>query len=206
MSEPENGEQANLPKTNSPRGIGERIKAFGAYSILLTVLGIGITISTIFWSSSNTNLQNDLRRAQESLSEARAELSQLKSEYAQYRAQAQNKAEDSQGKAVPSANISSPQIPPLSTLQDQVEVSVDEGKTASLFEGDLLISLIQTSFDGQPLAQKVFATIGSPNQSNVRIEGEDVGYKVTYNGKAKYEIRITAADTFSAKFLAKQIS
>lgn len=202
MADEEDPKQGEAAKSKLSRSIGDHIKAVGAYSILLGFLAIGATIATIFWSSSNANLQTDLRRAQEALTEARSELSQIKSEYAQYRGQ--TKQADNQDRVTPPETKASPiaKSPSSITVEEsQQQITVEEGKTASLFGGDILISLVQTSFEGTPLSQKVFATIGSPNYSNLKIERQDVGYSVIYKGRAKYEIRITGADTFSAKFL-----
>jgi ribosomal protein L29 len=204
MADQEDPKQVEPPRPKLPRGIGDHIKAVGAYSILLGFLAIGATIATIFWSSSNANLQTDLRRAQEALTEARSELSQIKSEYAQYRGQTKTKQANNQDSSIPPTTKPSPTIQSPSSItveETQQEITVEEGKTVSLFSGDILISLVQTSFEGSPLSQKVFATVGSPNYPNLKIERQDVGYSVTYKGKAKYEIRIIAADTFSAKFL-----
>jgi spore germination protein YaaH len=186
------------------RNIGHYIKGVGAYSILLGFLGIGVTISSLIWSSSNTTLQNDLRHAQEELSQSKAELSQIKTEYAQYRAQFLTstitaKSETQSKVELPSSNISL--NIPMPKSQDQVEVSVNTGKSVSFFGGDLVISLIQNSFEGDPLRHKIIATIGSPGFQNIKINRQDIGYMTTYNGKGNYEIRIMEADTFSAKFM-----
>jgi hypothetical protein len=44
-----------------------RVKAVGPFAFLLTILGTGFTVATMMWSSSNTNLQTDLRRDRKSV-------------------------------------------------------------------------------------------------------------------------------------------
>jgi hypothetical protein len=108
-------------------------------------------------------------------------------------------------------NIASPIVTPtqspLSTeSQGREELTIAEGSTESFFGGDVLISLIQTSLEGNPRRQKVFANVGSPSGRDFKIEQKDIGYSFYYNGKAKYQIRITGADTLYATFLIVRTS
>jgi hypothetical protein len=65
--------------------IKEYIKAIAAFGILITVFMAGFTISGGFWSSSNSALQNDLRRGREEMAQIRDELENMKLEYSHYR-------------------------------------------------------------------------------------------------------------------------
>ena len=103
---------------------------------------------------------------------------------------------------------------PKSTIFDNYSTSVQKpleeailvgrGSTEILFNGNLSISLISTSFEGAPFRHKVFATIGSPGNPNLKIEGEDVGYVAIYDGSEMFEIRITDTGATYAEFTAKK--
>jgi hypothetical protein len=182
------------------KGIGAHIKAVGAYSILLGFLAFGATMATIFWSSSNTNLQTDLRRSQDELTKARAELAEVKTEYAQYRGENQETKTEIRNENL-STNMASSQNNVPTNALDKVLVKIPTGQSGSFFNGDLLISLIENAFEGNPLRHKVIAVVGSPGYPNLKIDRKDIGYTVTFNGRATYDIRIVATDTFSATFL-----
>jgi hypothetical protein len=63
------------------------------------------------------------------------------------------------------------------SVEKQVEevANVRRGETKRLFEGNLSISLISTSFEGYPYRDKIFATVGSPRHPNLEIKGKEVG-------------------------------
>jgi|GEM_PF-6676936 len=194
------------PSGKPPRkGVGDHIRAVGAYSILLGFLALGVTIATIFWSSSNANLQTDLRRSNENFARATAELSEVKSEYAQYRAQHSKLPEQTAAAPVDkSAPIAEDHGQGES--QQQITLIVPTENTRSAFDGDLVISVPDTPFVGDPPRHKVIATIGSPGEQSVKIEREDVGYDLMYMSKGiRYSVRIAAAGTFSATFLVTRL-
>lgn len=95
--------------------------------------------------------------------------------------------------------------PIVAPTPSYVTVAMQEGVTETLFNGDLSISLIAISFEGDPLRHKVIATVGSPGYPNLEIERKDVGYVTTYNGSGTFEIRITRITTFSAEFMVTRI-
>lgn len=183
--------------------VGDYIRAVGAYSILLAFLAIGVTLASIFWSSANANLQIDLRRTQEKLTQAEAELAAVKTEYAEYRTQSDAGAQGiSEGTASGVLDVEGGE-----PQEASVEVTVATEKTEAAFGGDLLISLVQTAFEGDPLRHKVIATVGSPGHPSAKIEREDVGYELMYDGKGgRYSVRVTTATTFSATFLVTRLS
>lgn len=75
--------------------------------------------------------------------------------------------------------------------------------SAELFDGNLVISLIALSYEGNPLRHKVIASIGAPGKPNIELDRVDVGYSVDYEG---YQIRVVASDTFTATFIASELS
>jgi hypothetical protein len=115
--------------------------------------------------------------------------------------QPRNEGRVDKSSEIPSPNVNSKQSTPNNAPIDRQELSVAEGSTESFFGGDVLISLIQTSLEGEPLRQKVFANVGSPRGHDFKIDRKDIGFSFYYTGKAKYQIRITGAETFYAKFL-----
>ncbi len=84
---------------------------------------------------------------------------------------------------------------------DRVEVRVSKTSPASVFGGDLNISLIETNFENQSGKYTVRAIVSSPSYQDLPIENEGSGYQVSYSGKDIYEIRILSADKLTAKFL-----
>jgi hypothetical protein len=197
------------PEASLGKSTGDYIRQAGAYSILLAFLAIGATIASINWTSAYAKLQVDLRRAQEEIVQARAELSAVRSEYAQYQAQSQSVFQTvpiaSGGTGLPEASgaegVESPEV------KGTNEVTVYNEKTESLFGNDLLISMVQTSFEGSPLRHKAIAIVGSPGYPGAKIDREDVGYELVYDGKkGKYAVRVTSMSTFSATFLVTRLS
>lgn len=97
-------------------------------------------------------------------------------------------------------------ITPFNDSYNSVEKQVEEianvrrGETERLFEGNLSISLISTSFEADPFRYKIFATVGSPGHPNLEIKGKEVGDVIIYNGTNTFEIRITKTETFMAEF------
>lgn len=91
----------------------------------------------------------------------------------------------------------------LSVATGAERVVLQRGQTASLFEDKIIISLIGISFEGDPLRNRAFATVGSPGKKNASLESADVGHAVVFEG---YEVRLVACDTFNAAFLVAPVS
>lgn len=179
------------------RSIPEYIKQIGAFGILLTSFTVGFAIATTFWSSSLSVLNSQLSVTRESYNKVNEELMQVKSDYLTYRSTT-NKVDstvskiDSKSKATHKDSLN---------VTNQIEVfSINTEFSKSFFNGDLIISLIATPFEGDPLRHKVLANISSPSGKVVKIEKEDIGNVITYTGKNTYKITILEAETFSAKF------
>ena len=80
-------------------------------------------------------------------------------------------------------------VPPNSTQivnDSTVVVSIEEGNTASVFDGKIFITLNSI----YPLDQTVYATIGSPGCANQEIKYAPIGYAVIYECGSIYDIRI----------------
>lgn len=79
-------------------------------------------------------------------------------------------------------------------------VRVDTGRTASLFDGSVKVSVIGISFEGDPLRHKVTAKIDGFNMSK-SLDKADVGTLVIFqDGQLIYEVRLHEIDTFTAEF------
>lgn len=159
------------------------VRAVSPYLILLSFFGIGATIATVFWSSSYSTLQKDLRHGREELSTARVELEKVKSDLAKYQI----------GEL------------PRTGSTTQVEIRITAGDTATVLGDDVRISLVGTVFESNPSRYKVNATVVSPGFEEMKIGNAEVGYTVSYSGKGTFDIEILAADTFSARFLLQRI-
>lgn len=185
-------------KGASSLSVWDYIKIIGAFGILIVVYQVGFNHAATYYSSSISALQIEKNNVQEKLDQKIAELGQVKSDFASFRLQNPSREGSTQEvQKSPQTNTS--------TEKQVQEVSIGRGTTASLFGGSLIISLITTSFEGSPLRYKVLATIGSPGYPNKQINLEDVGYITTYQGKDKFDIRITASDTFSANFFVNRV-
>ncbi len=107
------------------------------------------------------------------------------------------------------SNVFAPPVEPSSlaqtTVSNQQTVTVHSGNTEKVFGGELFISLVGTSFEGTPLRDKVVASVSAPGFPSVSIDKQDVGYTTIYSAKAKFEIRITSASTFTADFLVTRL-
>gem|GEM_PF-6267733 len=79
-------------------------------------------------------------------------------------------------------------------------VSIKEGNSEPVFGGEVTISVIGISFEGEPLRHKVTAAIGCGNQKIINISKKDIGSVTTCKVKAVYTIRLISADTFYAGF------
>jgi hypothetical protein len=82
------------------------------------------------------------------------------------------------------------------------QVTVDEGETANLFNGQLYISVTQTSFGGFPPRYRVYGFLGRPGKPNQELNGVDPGYITNFQG---IEVRVLSARTFSAQFLVTKL-
>lgn len=78
--------------------------------------------------------------------------------------------------------------------------SIDDGNSENFFDDELIISLIATAFEGDPLRHTVIANISSPGMKVININHKDIGYAIPYKGKHNYIITILAANTFDATF------
>ncbi len=79
---------------------------------------------------------------------------------------------------------------PTPIFIDQVmDVTINKATTATLFDGDLTISVISASY----YSNAVTAVISSPGFPSLQINDVNVGYKITFPGNTTYEIQVLAA-------------
>lgn len=182
-------------------GITTGIRGVAPYAILLAIFMAGFTISQTLWTSSNSQLQANYQQLQR-------ELETVKAEYAAYRAQygQPNTVAIVGTPALSSVTPNASGTAPISTPTpnpNKTEAIVAKGYTEYLFDDDLVISVVTTSFikgSGDEWVYKVTATLGSPGKPNLPIELQDIGYATIYTGTYPYEVRITRANSFTASF------
>jgi hypothetical protein len=153
------------------------IKNAAAYSIIAASLGIGATLASIFWSTSNASLLAELRHSQEEVRRLSDELDHVRD------------AAD---------------IPPAGEIlaPGYWKVTVRLGSTM-VMDSDLFISVI--SIERSSNGATVFATIAASGSLPMKIDRATVGDTFTYNASRKnFEIRIVKVDSFSATFLIKE--
>lgn len=180
------------------RSVGGYIKGVGAFGILVAIFMAGFGISHNNWTSLHAQLQNDLRHAQEDATKARAELGAAKTEFVQLKAASINAAQ-------PGSPLKDGAGAKADANLNEITINIPRAKSVTLFDGKLLISLIATPYEGDPLRHTVVATIGSPGHPNLDIDRKDVGYVTEYKASDTFRIRITEASTFDATFLATRV-
>lgn len=206
MTENKNIVSDKTSTTKPFHGFANKLKDLGAFAFLITVFMAGVGLSSLNWSSSYTLLQNDLRHSQEDLTRTGMELAQVKSEYAVFREKSMSFNNSNQEKGL-NLNLSETKLD--SSIQNKrtfESISLGTENTGYLFNREIFISLVATTFEGDPLRHKVIATVGSPGYETIKIDRKDVGYVVRYKANDIYEILVTEANTFSAEFQVLKIS
>jgi hypothetical protein len=98
------------------------------------------------------------------------------------------------------ATIAGAPDPPRSTIQKNgttEKVTLKAGQTQDAFDGQVFISLIGTSFEGDPLRYKVTATVGGPGAKPVSIAKQDIGFTIRFK---QFDVRVLESGTFAATF------
>ena len=179
------------------------LKAAGTFAFLVTIFMAGFGLASTNWSSSLTAVQIDYRHAQDQLSTAQQELIQLKTQSAVCKEPAI--AQTAQGNTEPNrAPVPGP--PASGKSPTVVTTSIRQGASATIFGGDVVISVVGISFEGSPLRYRVSASVGSAGHKNVEVSKQDVGYAVAFSGQHSYEIRLMATDGLNAEFMVTQLS
>ncbi len=173
---------------------GEHLKSVAAYAFLATIFMAGFGVGAAIWSSSISPLQSENGRLKEELSVKSAELNQVKTEYALFRQEQGSSTKNN-------ANIPTQIKTDLADSVNSIETfQINIGSSRDFFNGDIVISLIETPFGESGLYHTVYATIGAVGFKNIIINKKEVGYAVEFNSSKKYEIRVISADTFTATF------
>lgn len=181
-------------KKASNKTIGDYIKQIAAYTFLISCFAIGIAVAGAFWSSTVSQLNNQLAESRAELNRSTEELTQLKSDYLSYKVNHVNSKETVK-ESIPIQNDTINK----SVVKNEI-ASVDAGKSRTFFNGDLTISLVASNFGGDPLRYRVLANISSPSGKVVKIVNEDPGFMISYNNGIKFNITILEVEGYSAKF------
>jgi hypothetical protein len=189
MSESSDTQNDSSSHSKSFRRHLNKLKELTPYGLLIASFMAGFTIGTQMYSTSLRNSEGEVAR--------------IKGEFAEYRAQHPPKSGEGEN------NLATHPVPPSTSQQtiskmseDQGIIMVEVGKFGSIFGTDLLISFIEIPYSRDRF--KVTATFASPGSEPLKVQGVEVGSKITYNGKDKYEVQILEANSFSVKFLIKR--
>lgn len=174
-----------------------------------TIVGAAVTCIAVGYSigkDTNDGLLNFLREKNQTVenseTQLRAEVSSLKLELQSTKnvnATGTASLSGSAGAAASGAgSISSKALAAF----DSVRVVLQTQSSVSLFGGQVVVSLVGISFEGDPLRHKVIATIGAPGKVNRTLDKVDVGFATVFEG---YEVRLVASDTFSATFVVTRV-
>ncbi len=175
-----------------------------------TILGASLACIAVGYSigkDTNDGLLNYLREknqaAEKMESQLRAEVSSLKLELQSSKSMGRPAlASPSSPTAAASSGSGTPSSKPSARAETE-RVQIQTQTSASLFDGKVILSLTGISFEGEPLRNKVLATIGTPGKENRDLDKVDVGFAVVYED---YEVRVIASDTFSATFLVTRVA
>ncbi len=195
MSIPINIEKGKQMK----KSVGDYIKQVGAFGILIAVFAIGFSIATTFWSSSVSTLNGQLAIERNEKDKINQELSQVKSDYFEYRTLSNNK-DTGNNKVSQIDKIEKTGQMPFSTGATNETKEIEVGKSYGFLGGELIISLIATPFEDNPLRHKVIANISSPKGRVLSIDRKDIGSVFLYKNIKEFEIHILESGTFSATF------
>lgn len=186
-----------MEQENKSRDYRVFIEVFGAIGIALGALITGYTISNGQWDATISRLEAENKSLQKTVDQERARISSLKVELAQN--------VSAEGGANPETTKSVGRLEnDKQEAEDSrfAEVNISQGDSASLFGGDLYVSVVATDYGGDPLRHTVFGRIGAPGRESKDFANEEPGYSTSYNG---YEVRILSAGTLSAKFLVQKL-
>jgi len=87
--------------------------------------------------------------------------------------------------------------PEINDLELYKEIAISSENSVRLFNGELIISVAGIKFQGSPLRDTVYGTIGGLGHENIELKGESPGFVTNFNG---FEVRVLSTSTFSAKF------
>ena len=109
--------------------------------------------------------------------------------------------------ATPGGNVSPHKLQPNeSTVKANtgaVTVTLSQGQTETIDSGSLFVSLHATSFEGSPLRNRVFGTIGSGTGETKPMNGLDPGAVIEVFG---YRVRVLSTGTVTATFFVERTS
>lgn len=177
----------------------ERIKSLAPHPLLFTIFALVVTLSQILWFTSFTDLQTDLRRAQEELTQAKTQLTETKQEL--------EKVKTDFAIAIKQARLNNPAttyVDPKNSDAGHLNVTIAIGSSIKLFGNKLTISLIDTQFKSNPSRYIVNAAISSPDQPEMKIKNAEVGFIADYLQEKGFTIEIVSVDGFSAMFSVKR--
>lgn len=195
-------------------GISEHLKDAAAYGIILAVGMGGVALSSLVWSTANSQLQDDLRRANADSAAVRVQLGELKTEYALYRDGHPAKDAGS-GQAQPGSRPGEPikekgQLlaskekttgAPPPELHTREILSVVHGTTGDAFNGELTISVAGIQFLTDPTRYRVTVTVSAPGLPQAKMEHAGVGDVVRYKtATGVYEVTVRELNSYSASF------
>jgi hypothetical protein len=195
-------EKERLASKPESAGLGHFIRQAGAYSILLTCLALGVTVSAIVFSASNTRMQTELRRAQDDLEKARQENETLKIDLA--RRGTPSLGVDQGGSST--QRIPDVSLPKTTNELHEIEAVIETGRTVSLFGNSLRFTLLGTQFQSNPSRYVVTVSAVSPGQAVMTAQQVEVGSIIRYPATKGFDIQVLSGDALSARFLIKRNS
>ncbi len=93
--------------------------------------------------------------------------------------------------------------PPAHERSSRPEIlSLREGTSGTTADGNVILSVIGVSFEGDPLRHKVTFAVGRPGGKTVTYSKQDVGVSLR---STNMEVRLSAASTFEATFMITKI-
>lgn len=157
----------------------------------VTILGIGHTVG-------QGHANGLIAYLKEVNSQQKSEIELLNSEVAKLEREVASKPNLTPPKALgPSDEAKAETETEIDDSEIYKEIEISSENSARLFNGDLVISVSGIKYQGSPLRDTVYGTIGGLGYENIKLSGESPGFAANFNG---FEVRVLATSTFSAKF------
>jgi hypothetical protein len=183
----------NKEKQNS-RSIWDYIKAIGAFGILLSVFSFGFSLAGAWWSSTISNLNQEIAVTRLQLSKSESELAAVKRDYMEFMSENKDAVDEYRDSLADQDTASA-------ILTRTIELQ----STETFFDGDVSISLVAIPFEGDPERHMVLANVTGADGSSAEIKDQDAGYSFDFGKQTKYLITITEVETFSATFTIRKL-
>ncbi|MGO3740461.1 MAG: hypothetical protein ACTJGG_13460 [Marinomonas foliarum] len=164
----------------------------------VTILGIGYSVGQGHANGLIAYLKEVNSQQKSEIETLNSEVAKLEREVALKPIEIASKSNFTSSKAEAANNEAKAKIESeINDLEFYQEIGITSENSVRLFNGELIISVAGIKYQGAPLRDTVYGTIGGLGHENIELKGESPGFVTNFNG---FEVRILSTSTFSAKF------